>query len=186
MLAPCLLTGAEMYINVFFILAHPGNPGNPCTIFFMLKTIIDTNILIDAMTDDFSYTWKIIDLVLQGKIKAVASDKILKENRLIIERNIVKESDKQRLEKFFVNIEVVQVNKKIRVIKDDPQDDKFIECADETNADYIISSDRHLLNLEKYKDTKILSPKDFWYEYKNKSGEKDDEWKDVFKDILGS
>lgn len=151
----------------------------------MLKAIIDTNILIDATQDTFSYTWKIIDLVLQGKISAVASDRILRENRLIIERNIVKESDKQRLEKFFVNIEVVQVNKKIQAIKDDPEDDKFIECADEIQADYIISSDRHLLHLEEYGKTKILSPKDFWYEYKNKSGEKDDEWKQPFKDMFG-
>lgn len=151
----------------------------------MFTVIIDTNILIDATQDNFSYTWKIIDLVLQNKIHAMASDKILRENRLIIERNIVRESDKQKLEKFFANVEIVPVHKKIRVIKDDPQDDKFIECAAQTKADYIISSDRHLLHLENYNKTKILSPKDFWYEYKNKSGEKDEEWKNSFKDMLG-
>ena len=149
----------------------------------MLKVIIDTNVLIDAMEDNFSYTWKIIDLVLQGKIKAVASDKILRENRLIVERNIARKDDRQKLEKFFANIEIIQVNKKVQVIKDDPEDNKFIECADEIKADYIISSDAHLLQLEKYKHTKILRPKDFWYEYSGK--EKDgDEWKEVFKNIL--
>ena len=151
----------------------------------MLKAVIDTNILIDAMNDDFSYTWKIVDLVLQGKVHAVASNKILRENRLIIERNIVKESDRQRLEKFMAQVEVVPVHKKIKIIKDDPQDDKFIECVDETQADYIISSDAHLLHLEQYKNTKILHPKDFYYEYKNKSGEADNEWQQPFKDMLG-
>ncbi len=151
----------------------------------MLKVIIDTNILIDAMGDNFSYTWKIIDLVLQGKIKAVASDKILKENRLIIERNIIKESDRQKLEKFFANVEVIKVNKKINIIKDDPEDNKFIECADQIKADYIISSDAHLLRLEKYKNTKILHPKDFWYIYSGKEKNNDNnEWKEFFKNIF--
>lgn len=171
-----------------FELIRPPRLGEADINIRMFTVIIDTNILIDATQDDFSYTWKIIDLVLQGKIQAIASEKILKENRLIIERNIVRESDKQRLEKFFAHVEVVPVpstqDKKIKAIKDDPEDDKFIECADEVKADYIISSDTHLLHLENYKDTKILSPKDFWYEYSGKKEDKDEEWKNVFKDIL--
>ena len=49
-----------------------------------MKVILDTNVLIDATNDDFSRTWKIIDLVLQGKIQAFASEKILREYKLII------------------------------------------------------------------------------------------------------
>ena len=47
-----------------------------------------------------------------------------------------------------------------------------------------ISSDKHLLFLEKYESVKILSPKDFWLVY---TGQKDDdeEWKKIFKNILG-
>lgn len=161
----------------------------------MYKVIIDTNILINATQDNFSYAWKIIDLVIQGKVRAVASDKILKENRLIVERNIINEKDKNKLEDFFVRVEVVGIKKRLKIIKDDPEDDKFIECADQTKADFIISSDSHLLNLEKYplssqtrkglqrvtKNTKIVNPKNFWYLY---SGEKEDEWKEFFRSVF--
>ena len=39
-------------------------------------------------------------------------------------------------------------------------DDKFIECAYISNADYIVSGDRHLLNLKSYKGIEILSARD--------------------------
>lgn len=149
-----------------------------------MKVVIDTNILIDAMADNFSYTWKILDLVLTGKIEAYASEKILRENLLIIERNIVRESDRQKLESFFNMVNVVPVYKRVRVVADDPEDDKFIECALETGADYIISSDRHLLFLEEYEGVKILAPKDFWFRYSGQNND-DSDWQDVFKKMFG-
>ena len=46
-------------------------------------------------------------------------------------------------------------------IKDDIDDNRILECAETANADYIISGDRHLINLENYNDIKIVSPKEF-------------------------
>ena len=43
----------------------------------------------------------------------------------------------------------------------DPEDKKFIECAVALKAPYIISGDKHLLDLESYGEIKILTPKDF-------------------------
>ena len=149
-----------------------------------MKVVIDTNILIDAMADDFSYTWKIIDLVLSGEIEAVASEKIFKENLLIINRQIVKEADRERLQKFLNAAQIVPVYKNVKVVADDPEDDKFIACALEAGADYIISSDKHLLFLERYDSVQILSPKDFWFKYSNENTV-DEEWKNIFKNILG-
>ncbi|MFH1774368.1 MAG: hypothetical protein ABH874_05365 [Methanobacteriota archaeon] len=36
--------------------------------------------------------------------------------------------------------------------------DKFIECALTGEVDYIVSGDRHLLELKKYRGIKILTP----------------------------
>ena len=60
-----------------------------------------------------------------------------------------------------VNILYKPISIKIEIIKDDPDDNKFIECAVTNNADYIISGDNHLLNLREYENIKILSPKEF-------------------------
>lgn len=42
------------------------------------------------------------------------------------------------------------------VLMDDPDDDKFIECAVALGADYIISGDKALLQVGQYKKIKIL------------------------------
>ena len=47
------------------------------------------------------------------------------------------------------------------VIREDPEDDKFMDCAREAKADCIISGDTHLLRINAYQTIPILSPKDF-------------------------
>ena len=50
----------------------------------------------------------------------------------------------------------------LEVVKNDPDDDKFIEAAVEGNAQYIVSQDKHLLNIKEYKGIKILHPDEFF------------------------
>jgi len=54
----------------------------------------------------------------------------------------------------------IKIEGNLEVIKEDKDDDKFIECAYISNADYIVSGDRHLLNLKSYKGIEILSARD--------------------------
>lgn len=42
------------------------------------------------------------------------------------------------------------------VVKEDPDDNKFLECAVAGEADFIVSGDRHLLRLQEYHGIKIL------------------------------
>ncbi len=58
---------------------------------------------------------------------------------------------------------LVEVNDKMVFIKDDPDDDKILECAISAKCDYIISGDRHLIKLGSYKNIKILRPADFLF-----------------------
>ena len=59
------------------------------------------------------------------------------------------------------NAIIVYPKIKINLVKDDPDDNKFIEAAITGNAEYIISQDKHLLRIKKYKEIKILSPEQF-------------------------
>ena len=58
---------------------------------------------------------------------------------------------------------LVEVNDKIVFIKEDPDDDKILECAISAKCDYIISGDGHLIKLGSYKDIRILRPTDFLF-----------------------
>ena len=59
------------------------------------------------------------------------------------------------------NIELVTPSRHYVVIPEDPEDNKFIDCAVEAQADYIISGDAHLLQVEAYLGIGIYSPKNF-------------------------
>ena len=47
----------------------------------------------------------------------------------------------------------------------DPDDDKFLGCAKDAKALYIVSGDKDLLVLEKFEDVEIITAKAFWERY---------------------
>jgi len=49
----------------------------------------------------------------------------------------------------------------IDVIKEDPPDNRILECAVEGRADLIVSGDRHLRRLKNYQGIPIVRPVDF-------------------------
>ena len=49
----------------------------------------------------------------------------------------------------------------IGIVEDDPDDNKLIECAVALDGKIIISGDKHLMNVKKYFDIDILSPRAF-------------------------
>lgn len=59
------------------------------------------------------------------------------------------------------NTEYVKTSSKISVITADPTDNIFLDCAVDGRANYIVSGDKHLLDLEIYNDIQILKAKDF-------------------------
>jgi putative PIN family toxin of toxin-antitoxin system len=61
--------------------------------------------------------------------------------------------------------EMVIPEKRIIVIKKDPDDNRILECALAADADLIISGDNHLLELMKYKNIQIVSPSEFFEKY---------------------
>ena len=48
-----------------------------------------------------------------------------------------------------------------RLVPDDPDDDKIVQCALVGGASYIVSGDKHLLALKSYQAIGILRPADF-------------------------
>ncbi len=55
----------------------------------------------------------------------------------------------------------LEPTEKLDIIKDDPDDNKFLECAFAASAEYIISGDEHLLSLKRFMDIKIVNPAEF-------------------------
>ncbi len=60
------------------------------------------------------------------------------------------------------NSKKVEPKLKLDIINEDAEDNKILECSLEAGADIIVSGDKHLLNLGKFRKTKILTPREFF------------------------
>jgi putative PIN family toxin of toxin-antitoxin system len=144
------------------------------------KIILDTNTLINGFVGDFSYSSRIIEECLQGKLRAYLSPSIQRENNLILKRLISDQTYQDYIQNFLKTSTLVYPTQKITNYLEDPEDEKFLECAQEIEADYIITEDHHLLDLGKFQNTRILTPQEFWNIY---SANSDSAWSDWAKQI---
>lgn len=133
--------------------------------------VLDTNVYLSGIIFG-SNCRHILDLVIGKKIKAVVSPAILLE----VSQKLTQKF-KWRPEQVLATIKtiikttgVVRPQQKIRAVKDDKSDDKIIEAAVVGRAGYIVSGDRHLLKLKKYRTVKIVSPQEFLSIYFKKNG----------------
>lgn len=51
--------------------------------------------------------------------------------------------------------------KEIKVIEKDPPDNRYLECAREGQASYIVTGDKHLLEIKEHEGIVILPPAGF-------------------------
>ena len=72
------------------------------------------------------------------------------------------EEIQQEVETIRYFAEFVNPEESITAVVDDPDDDKFLEAAVAGNVDFIVSGDRHLLDLESFRGIGILDPRTFY------------------------
>jgi len=123
-----------------------------------MKVVLDTNIFVSSFFG--GNPGKIIDLWKLGRIEICLSEEILEEYIRVLSRlQLDAEALADLLELFKTgeHIQFVQVQERLTVIKDDPHDDKFLECAISSGADFIISGDHHLLELGKFRGIEIVT-----------------------------
>ena len=127
----------------------------------MLKVVLDTNVFIAAYFNRKSASARIIDLCLENKHELILSLRLRKEVELILKNVKAKKEFQERIRSLFMNASKVKPTQKVFTVKEDPEDNKFLECALEGKADYLITSDKHLLELGEFTQTKICKPTQF-------------------------
>jgi putative PIN family toxin of toxin-antitoxin system len=133
-----------------------------------MKVVMDTNIFVSSFFG--GNPRKIIDLWKKGNISLCLSKDILEEYIDVLQRVGLKEEDEieELLSLFAKGVNIIFATKtpKIKVIKDDPDDDKFIECAVALKAEIIITGDKALRKIGEYMGIEILSPQEFLKTYR--------------------
>ena len=127
-----------------------------------MKITLDTNFLISATQWDNSVAFKLLKRLLEANIKIFTTKDILDEFSEVLQRDFKynKEETTNILEEILVFVNIIETQERIKIVKDDPDDDKIIECALASNSDYLITYDRHLLKIKEYKSIKIITPEE--------------------------
>ena len=132
-----------------------------------MKITVDTNVLISA-TFWHGDSNKIILLAESKKIELTMSKEIVQEYAEVLKYDEIKNkindkglTTKYSLGKIISISKIVSPKEKFDIIKEDKDDNKIIDAAVEGKSDYIVSSDRHLLELKEFKGIKIVTPKEF-------------------------
>ena len=124
--------------------------------------VLDTNVIISSIFW-IGNSHKIVNLAIEQKITNFTSPEMLNELAKVLREKFKVPEDKIEEQVALVAkySQITEPKIKVKAIKEDPSDDKILECALSCNADYIVSGNWHLLELETYKGVKIIKPKEF-------------------------
>lgn len=128
----------------------------------MLKFVLDTNVLVSALISTGGNPALLLDKAGESYILFISKD-MLTEFEAVISRDKFRFADEEIntiIEAIVSFSEIVNPEIKLDVIKSDPDDNKILECAVASGAYYIVSGDRHLLDLKEYGEIKIITPKE--------------------------
>jgi len=128
-----------------------------------MRLVLDTNVYISA------YFWGgkpqlVIDRIIQGVDELYITDSIIEELTKVMSRpkfgvpNILIENYIHAIRELAVS---VTISGRIKDMCRDSEDDKILECAVVSNADFIISGDDDLLSMDDFQGILIRRPTDY-------------------------
>ena len=137
----------------------------------MQKIVIDTNVIVSSLIQRSYPNFIIRDLFIEQKFQLCISDPLMIEYYEVLARpKFLKFPD------FFIRAELLLAEIEARSTKyfpiitlnliSDNDDNRIIELADESKADFIITGNTKDFTFSVYKQTKIVSPREYWEIYK--------------------
>ena len=131
-----------------------------------VKVVFDTNVWISIfmdkrLKDEFFRVKQDLTVYVSEDIGLEVS-KVLQYPKVfeILRKAGIRE--KEILRVLVVNSRWVEPKVKLNIVNEDEEDNKILECALASRADIIVSGDKHLLNLGRFKKTRILTPREFF------------------------
>jgi len=125
--------------------------------------VFDTNVLLAAIITE-GICSKLLHRARIGEFSLISCPFIMKELRRILSKKFRLSQEELALVMEPISEAISQViehNLKITGVCRDADDDNIIACAVAARADYLVTGDFDLLEIKSYKDTKIITPRDF-------------------------
>lgn len=126
-----------------------------------MNIVLDTNVLIAAALKG-GFSEDILEMARTSNLVILLTSKaILKElkNKLHLKFGWSQKDSETFAEEIRKIAEVVEIKERVNVIINDPDDNKILECAVAGKADLIVSADKDLIKLKKFRGIGIVHPK---------------------------
>lgn len=137
----------------------------------MQKIVIDTNVIVSSIIQRGYPNFIINDLFIERKFQLCVSEELLTEYYEVLARPRF-----SKFLNFFQKAESILAEIENRAIKfsptitldliSDDDDNMILELAHECSADFIITGNTTDFTFPTYNNTKIVTPKDYWENYK--------------------
>ena len=134
----------------------------------MLRVVLDTNIIISGMATTGTVPYKVLEAWRANKFVLLTSPSILQEVQEVLSRpkitsylHLTASGIQSVLNVLSTRAFITQGILAVDVVVSDPDDNKFIACALEGSATYIVTGDNDLLRIQEYDGVKIVNARAF-------------------------
>lgn len=130
----------------------------------MKRVVFDTNVIISRFLIPNSIPAQALDHALMNNAVLSSRETLLELSDVLsrpkFNRYVSLEDRQNFLKKLTLVLELVDILKTVKACRD-PKDDKFLELAINGRADFIVTGDQDLLDLNPFYDTRIVTPADY-------------------------
>lgn len=127
-----------------------------------LRLVLDTNVLISAAIKPTGMQRTVLLLAITKPARWYVSRPILEEYSEVFTRPElrIRKSLRQQLLQLIKNHSYTVVPRRRLEVTHDPDDNRFLECADAARADYLVTGNqKHFPRF--WKKTKVITPREF-------------------------
>ena len=126
-----------------------------------MRITLDTNFLVSATQWDYSVAHKLLLKLIRQNAQFFTTKDVLQEFSDVLERDFQYTADEATniIEKVMVFATLIKTTSSINAVKEDPDDNKILECAMDSGSQYNLTYEKQLLNLKEYQGIKIKKAK---------------------------
>ena len=135
----------------------------------MLRVVIDTNVIISGILSHKGAPAELLNAWRERRFLLLSSSAIVAEVRAVVQYPHIR--DKYQLSDDEIEQTMTLLEHEALLVAgdadvagsvpDDPEDEMFLACALDGQADVIVSGDHHLLDLDSYQDIPIITARQF-------------------------
>ena len=135
-----------------------------------MRIVVDTNVIVSALIFG-GLPRRVFEMVESGVCEVYYSAEIESEARRVLRDKFG--WDEERLDRYLLELwnlgERVTPGRRVNAVKEDPDDNRILECALAAGAELIVSGDGHLLRLTAYEGIAIVTPREFLERLRSRS-----------------